>query len=1126
MKLRPVFKYLSYFMGILATIILLAFLIFKSWLDSKLESGALDVTFISSQVQGYLNQNYSGLKFDFEKILLLKSENQEISVLLEKMQINSDRSGISISAANTELKNGLLSSIFGPLSELFNGRNFNNIKIYDPQIDLNLDILLQDLGTDLDREDINNDQNQVPYIDALEFGNQAATSHHFYQNILSAVNVALQNNNAKQNSNNTISLENGSISIESTHQQVNLDNVSLTSELINGSRDLKFEYIKDSSVDSQSVIILLNHNTANGITNVDIIFKNINMTQFMAGINSKSYENFYDGNLSGRLNLNFNKLGRIIDSTLDLNIGAGSFEVDLPYSKQDIHNIEDAYFSVSYISSEEQVDINEIQIKHDDFSVKTKGVIQLNYDGSGKISTFDANLSGLSLFKNGQQIVNNGNVIVNVDPANNEINFQKLDGDLSEGQLSMREEELANNKEIEIMIENSNVENVKELFSLVNENKITNWFSQNVYTGSIDKLTLNRMTDREGNSSVDMRMEFRDSEFSYYKGHPKISDGSGAITLNDGKIFAEIFNGNLILEKGLASITQTSGEINIIGEKSIASFDINAECELNVCVDYLTYLGINPEKLKSVESRISGNANIATNVEFLTATGPSFGEDLKANIEVEQFSFRLDNENVFISPLAVFQIENSKISSSGEFNISGIQSKFDILADISSIEPKLEIAIEAQPSPTELSILQPALANYITGLGRIPTEVNIVLPLSDIDNLDINSFDKVSITSDLTNVSILYPFFRNAKLTNERAEVRFIVDKPTNDGVAKYKIEYDAESIVFELELRRSFNSLTNNWDLVDFEVLNLSSDDISDAQVIGYVENNILMADVIAKEADLSGFIQENLFSRERDDNNILKNLPNMRLNIVNIDKVIGNNREIGLLSGEIIVQNKKLNRMQLDGFFSQDTSKRIEVKYTLQEEDLPADLGVNTADAGAFLGFLGLYQNGFNGNLQLRATGPNINNMSGEVFIENIDIYNDKYLARLFVESSPSELIDINRVQFDSRARYRIIDETLLIDGAELFGQNVKFQLSGQLNNETGTLKLPGTYCPEYELNASFGTIPIFGPVLTGGDDNCMFSLPFQIARESWGENTLLIVNPTGLLAPGIFRDAFDYD
>ena len=1126
MKLRPVFKYLSYFMGILAVIVLSSFLVFKSWLDSKLESGAIDATFLSSYIRGYLNQNYSGLKFDFERIVLSKSENQEISVLLEGIQVISDQSGMSVSAASTEFQNGFLSSILGPISELFNGRNFNNIKIYDPQIDINLDILLYDLGANLYREDTNDKKNQLAYVDALEFGDQTATSHHFYQNILSAVNVALQNANDERNTNNSFILENGIISIESNDQLVNLENISLSSESINGSRDLKFEYTKGSSADSQNVEILLNHDTEKGVTNADIIFKNINLNESMAGITSVSYDNIYDGSLSGRLNINFNKLGRIIDSTLDLNIGVGSFELDLPYSKRSVHNIEDAYFSLSYISSEEQIVINEIKIKHDDFSVNTKGVIKLNYDGSGKISTFNANLSGLSLFKGTQQIVNNASVIVSVDPVNYEISFQELVGDLSEGKVSIREEELANHKEIEIVIENSNVKNIKELFSLVNENKITSWFNQNVFSGSIDNLTLNMITNKKSNSTIDMQMEFRDAEFSYYKGHPNISKGSGTITLNDEKILAEIFTGNLALEEGLAKIRQTSGEINIVGEQSIASFNINAECELSVCVDYLTYLGIDDVKLKSVGSRISGNANIVTNVEFPTGMGPSFGKELKANIEVEEFSFRLDNENVFISPLAVFQIENSKISSSGEFNISGIQSKFDILADISSAEPKLEIAIEAQPSPTELSILQPALANYITGLGRIPTVVNILLPLSDIDSLDINSFDKVSIKSDLTNVSILYPFFRNAKLTNDRAEVRFIVDKPTNDGIAKYKIEYDAENIVFELELRRLFNPLTNNWDLVDFEVLNLSSDDISDAQVIGNVENNILMAEVIAKEADLSGFIQQNLFSRKRADNNILRNLPNMRLNIVNIDKVIGNNREIGLLSGEIIVQNKKLSRMQLDGFFNQDTSKRIEVKYTLQEEDLPADLGVNTSDAGAFLGFLGLYQNGFNGNLQLRATGPNINNMSGEVFIENIDIYNDKYLARLFVESSPSELIDINRVQFDSRARYRIIDEALLIDGAELFGQNVKFQVSGQLNNETGALKLPGTYCPEYELNASFGTIPIFGPVLTGGDDNCMFSLPFQIARESWGENTLLIVNPTGLLAPGIFRDAFDYD
>ncbi len=1126
MKLRLLLKYLSYFVGALFIIIISTFFIFKTWLDSRLESDALDISIIKSQVQKSLNENFSELNFDFEEIFLVKSEEQEILLLLKEMQIVGDQNGITMNVANTEFRSGFINSILGPTSRIFSGSEYNNIKIFEPVINLNLDILLQQTYMSPDGKVSITDQNPATYIDTLEFGDQAVTSHHFYQNLLSAVNDKLQNDHQDRDTVNNFSLDGGTLLMQASGHSISMDNISFSSELIDENRRLKFEYNTGAKENSQNIKVALNHNTQNDVTNTDIIFKNLNLDESFEGIGFKSYKNIYDGNLSGRLNLNFNKLGRVMDSTLDLNIGSGSFDISLPYSQQETHNVKDAYFSISYVSSEERVAINEIQIKHDDFSVNSTGQIDLNYDSTGKISTFDTSLSGLSLSKDGRPIVNNANILINIDLLNNEINFNKLNGELSKGRISIISEEQVNLREIQVNIENSNVKNVKELFALVNANKMTKWFDRNVFSGSIGVLSLNQRLSEDYKSSIDMRIEFTDSNFKYYEGHPKISAGDGVIVFSNDEILAEIYQGNLELKRGSAKIIETSGEIRNMGGKSTAVFDINAECKLDICIDYLAYLGVDEEKIGSISSRISGNAKISSNVEFPTFKGPSFGKDLRANIEVEQFSFRLDNENVFISPLALFKIENSEIISSGEFNISGIQSKFDILADISASEPKLEIAIEAQPSPTELSILQPVLANYISGLGRIPTEVKIVLPLSDIDSLDINSFDNVSINSDLSNVSILYPFFRNTKLTNERAEVRFTVEKPSNDGVAKYKIEYNAENIVFELELRRAFNPLTNNWDLVDFEVLNLSSDDISDAQIIGYVEDNILIAEIIAKEADISGFIQQNLFSRESDNKNSYRNLPNMRLNIVNIDKVIGNNREIALLSGEIFVQNKKLNRMQLDGFFNQDTNKRIEVKYTLQEEDLPADLGVNTTDAGAFLGFLGLYQNGFNGNLQLRATGPNINNMSGEIFIENIDVYNDKYLARLFVESSPSELIDINRVQFDSRARYRIIDEAILIDGAELFGQNVKFELSGQLNNETGSLKLPGTYCPEYELNASFGTIPIFGPVLTGGDNNCMFSLPFQIVRESWGEPTLLRRNTTGLLAPGILRDAFDYD
>ena len=117
MKLRTVLKYLSYFMGFLIVLLISVFLIFKAWLDNRLESGSLDISFVNSHVQNYLNESYSGLKFNFEKISLVKAENQDIAILLKGLQVNSNQNGVTLTAVNTELKNGLMSSILGPITE-------------------------------------------------------------------------------------------------------------------------------------------------------------------------------------------------------------------------------------------------------------------------------------------------------------------------------------------------------------------------------------------------------------------------------------------------------------------------------------------------------------------------------------------------------------------------------------------------------------------------------------------------------------------------------------------------------------------------------------------------------------------------------------------------------------------------------------------------------------------------------------------------------------------------------------------------------------------------------------------------------------------------------------------------
>ena len=200
-------------MGFLIVLFISAFLIFKAWLDNRLESGSLDVSFVNSYVQNYLNESYSGLKFNFERIFLVKAEDQDIAILLKGLQVNSNQNGVTLTAVNTELKSGLISSILGPITKLANRSKFNDIRISEPNINLNLDTLLRELEVNLEGKNLKSEQNQATYIDTIEFGDQAVTTHHFYQNLLSVVNTTLSKNNTDQNSVNNFSLENGALSI-------------------------------------------------------------------------------------------------------------------------------------------------------------------------------------------------------------------------------------------------------------------------------------------------------------------------------------------------------------------------------------------------------------------------------------------------------------------------------------------------------------------------------------------------------------------------------------------------------------------------------------------------------------------------------------------------------------------------------------------------------------------------------------------------------------------------------------------------------------------------------------------------------------------------------------------------
>jgi hypothetical protein len=1132
MRILSLLKYFLYSLLILSILIFASFFSLRAWLNNELLSKDIDISFTKNLISQYIITPNNNINYQYDKIEL-KNSNDRVLLLLSEVKISDEINKLDFYANEIEITNSLLDRVFGPLKGFFNTTgSVNNYVISNPEFTIELDNDAQS-----NNEIINNNKetnNEEIFLeDSIAFLGDLSPEFHFYQPALYKTSKLINDIKSifADSPNSMVLVKNATFNLNYSNQKYKF-NYPLVEIITNEEKvELKTSATPSNETDDQlELSIYVSSLISSDATDLDITFKNINLKKISENINLKHDIDLYDGGLSGRFNLSFNKLGRVIKSNLDLNIGEGIVNFKLPYSKSQINNLNDAYFSLSFQSATGEITINEMRVYHDDFKIAGNGKANIKFANTGSIDNFEITLVDFILQKRDSVILDKSIIYISYDSENNGFSFNEITGKLPLGDLILTSEIKNDFVEYSLEINNTDSSNLKKILNLFPANNTSRWFNNNVNDAQIIKLNATRKSynnDDNSNDQLDLNIDFSQADFRYFKNYPNIQNAKGNLILNGKEISVQLDDGNILLENSSkVKIRDSSGKIFNVNNKYIADFEIQVDCSIQDCIEYFNEIGLNKNGLLDLQDRISGDASVNASVLIDTSLGFTLESIKEADLNVESFSFRLNDESVFMSPLATFNIQDKKISSSGEFNFSGIQSTFDILADFSQLDPKLEVVVKAQPSPTELSILQPILANYISGLGRIPTEIQINLPLGDIRSFDLNSFEKIIMKSDLTDVSIKYPILESGKLTNERAQATLTVDRPTNDGEAKYKIEYDAQDFVFELLLRRKLNEVTNEWDFVNFEVLNLSSSEITNAQIFGYIENNVLIADVIAKEAEVSDFVRRNLFSTDGDNRSNIKNLPDMRILVQNIDKVSANNRDISLLSGEIIIQNKKLYRMQLDGFFNGDTNRRIEIKYNLEEEGLPADLGVNTSDAGAFLGFLGLYQNGFNGSLQIRSTGPNINNMTGEIFIEDIDIYNDKYLARLFAQSSPSDLIDINRTQLDSRARYRIIDENLVIDSAELFGDNVKFELSGQLNNETGSLKLPGTYCPEYELNASFGTIPIFGPVLTGGDDNCVFSLPFQIVREARGEPTLLRLNTTGMFAPGILRDAFDYN
>jgi hypothetical protein len=88
---------------------------------------------------------------------------------------------------------------------------------------------------------------------------------------------------------------------------------------------------------------------------------------------------------------------------------------------------------------------------------------------------------------------------------------------------------------------------------------------------------------------------------------------------------------------------------------------------------------------------------------------------------------------------------------------------------------------------------------------------------------------------------------------------------------------------------------------------------------------------------------------------------------------------------------------------------------------------------------------------------------------------------------------------------------------------GPQLGATLRGTVDFKSQTVDLGGTYVPLYGLNSALGAIPILGRVLVGRQGEGVVGITFAIKGKL--EDPTVLVNPMSVMAPGIFRQIFDF-
>jgi len=169
---------------------------------------------------------------------------------------------------------------------------------------------------------------------------------------------------------------------------------------------------------------------------------------------------------------------------------------------------------------------------------------------------------------------------------------------------------------------------------------------------------------------------------------------------------------------------------------------------------------------------------------------------------------------------------------------------------------------------------------------------------------------------------------------------------------------------------------------------------------------------------------------------------------------------------------------------------------------------------------------------NMQIRLGAGD--NWDGSIDIRRFSLVNEQRLHSIVstpvgeeqrsLNSAVKRNIDTSAQRFQ-RGFARIVSQNgvVSIENGVVRGDQVGAVFQGTVRNQRGRMDMTGTFMPAYGLNRLFAELPLIGIILGNGTDRGLIGITFKLTGKL--ESPDLIVNPLSIIAPGVFRNIFEF-